>query len=291
MRLDRALSVYLARTIAPSRSSEFGRRVPVLMYHSISAEMVARHPYYEINTSPKVFAEHMSFLKERGYSTISLGGAVRALKSHTLSANSVVLTFDDGYRDFYTAAWPILQQYKMAATVFIVTEIATTGSCFNGKHCLSWTEVKELHESGISIGSHTETHPEVRFMKPAQIDDEIGRSKQTIEQRIGAAVRSFSYPYAFPETNRSLKSFLSHTLEKYGYENGVSTILGTVRPTSDHFFLPRIPVNTWDDLAFFQAKLSGAYDWLRFPQRLSKAAKERRVFRRRWRVLRAEAAP
>lgn len=288
MRLDRAISMSLLRPFGHLRSFGSGVRIPILMYHSISDEIGSRHPYYETNTSPRVFRQQMDYLHQNGYSTIAPEDAVHALNSNTALAKSVVLTFDDGYHDFYTEAWPILREYKMKATIFIVTGFTSDGSSFKGKDCLSWNQLKELHSAGIDVGSHTESHPELRFMNPVQINGEIGRSKQTIEQRIGAPVRSFSYPYAFPESNPWLRSFLRQTLEKHAYENGVSTILGTARRSSDRFFLPRIPVNTWDDLAFFEAKLNGAYDWLHFPQSLLKSARARTGSRATQNVFREE---
>ena len=244
------------------------------MYHSISEEIEVRHPYYETNTSPQVFRQQMSFLHQNGYSAISLEKAVNALKGRAYDPKSVVITFDDGYRDFYTEALPVLRELQMTATLFVVTGLTgNSRSRFKGKDCLTWTEVKELRANGIEVGSHTVTHPELKSMNLARIEDEIGRSKQTIEEETGEPVHSFSYPYAFPELNHSLTAFLSQTLEKYGYENGVSTILGTAQRNSDRFFLPRIPVNTWDDLPFFQAKLDGAYDWLHVPQVLAKFVK------------------
>lgn len=273
MRLDRAVSVHLIRPFAQTWNRH-GARIPILMYHSISDEIGARHPYYETNTSPRIFRQQMSFLHQNGYSAIGLEKAVNTLKGRAYDPKSVVITFDDGYRDFYTEALPILREYRMTATLFVVTGLTCNlRSRFKGKDCLTWAEVKELRLNEIEVGSHTETHPELNSMKPARIEDEVGRSKQTIEEKTGDPVHSFSYPYAFPESNHSLIAFLSQTLEKYGYENGVSTILGTAQRNSDRFFLPRVPVNTWDDLPFFQAKLEGAYNWLHAPQALAKFVK------------------
>jgi peptidoglycan/xylan/chitin deacetylase (PgdA/CDA1 family) len=274
MRLDRIASVHLVHPIARMGSRRAKARIPILMYHSISDQVGVKHPYFETNTSPKVFEQQIKFLSQNGYSAVSLEQAVNSLQAPKPGPKPVVITFDDGYRDFYTAAYPVLSEYGMTATMFVVSGLTGHRAIqFNGRDCLTWTELKELRSNGIQIGSHTVTHPELALMDPAGIDDEIGRSKQTIEDKIGAPVKSFSYPYAFPEANRTLVALLAQTLEKYGYENGVSTILGTARRNNNRFFIPRIPVNTWDDLRFFRAKLEGGYDWLHVPQVLSKALK------------------
>jgi peptidoglycan/xylan/chitin deacetylase (PgdA/CDA1 family) len=127
-----------------------------------------------------------------------------------------------------------------------------------------------LHAEGIQFGSHTVTHPALRSLAPEQIDYEVGHSKETIEQRLGVAVPSFSYPYAFPEEDVDFTGYLLETLKNHGFKNGVSTILGRAGLGSNHFCLPRLPVNTWDDPPLLRAKLEGGYDWMHWPQWLSK---------------------
>jgi hypothetical protein len=82
-----------------------------------------------------------------------------------------------------------------------------------------------------------------------------------IEDQIGAPVKAFCYPYAFPETDQKCARRLKDILVKGGYKNGVTTIIGTPNSRSHRFFLPRLPVKTWDDPRFFQAKLEGGYNW------------------------------
>jgi peptidoglycan/xylan/chitin deacetylase (PgdA/CDA1 family) len=274
MRFDRIASIHAGHLTARVLTRRFNSRIPILMYHSICDELGGRHPYYETNTSPRVFEQQMRYLHENGYSPLSLDGAIDWLQSPRSGQKPVVITFDDGYRDFYTAAYPVLGKYGLTATMFVVSGfIGDQAIQFKGRNCLTWKEVKVLRSNGIQIGSHTVTHAELEFQETARIDDEIGRSKQNIEDRIGEPVKSFSYPYAFPESNRALIAFLARTLKKHGYENGVSTIVGTAGQEADSFFLPRLPVNSWDDLRFFRTKLEGGYDWLHVPQRVYKAVR------------------
>jgi hypothetical protein len=118
------------------------------------------------------------------------------------------------------------------------------------------------------------THPQLYDCDANSIKHEIAGSKQTIEQELGCAVQSFSYPYAFPETDASFKRRLREELRKAGYENGVCTVVGRPGPASDPFFLKRLPVNSDDDPQLFMAKLAGSYDWLGKPQYLVKMAKK-----------------
>jgi peptidoglycan/xylan/chitin deacetylase (PgdA/CDA1 family) len=249
------------------------------MYHSIRDEVRPKHPYYGTNTSPHVFRLQMGFLHQNGYSTISLDEAVIALEAHAPVAKSIAITFDDGYRNFYTHAFQILRECGFSATLFLPTSrIGNKPIRFEGDEYLSWGEVRNLQSHGIRIGSHTISHRRLTNLREPEVDRELGDSKRTIEDNIGVRVTSFSYPYAFPETDRFFVKRLKGILERQGYENGVSTILGTAQRDSDRFFLPRIPVNTRDDLPFFQAKLIGAYDWLHAPQVITKFLKRFPLF-------------
>ena len=106
-----------------------------------------------------------------------------------------------------------------------------------------------------------------------QINWEVGQSKQILEDKLGVPIKSFAYPYAFPEHNLPFSKCLADILENHGYENGVSTAIGRARNCDNSFFLPRLPVNTWDDSRLFQTKLEGGYDWLHLLQRIYKGFK------------------
>ena len=275
LRPDRLATLYFFRPLGRL----FGRvapGVPILMYHSIQEPESIGGPYYETSTSPAVFTRHMKFLSDHGYTAMTLDRAIRSLGKAHGEARPVVLTFDDGCRSFCSTAVPIIQRFGFAATVFLIAGL--TGERrhrFHGQECMTWAEVREVQGCGMSIGSHTMTHPELASMKRCAIDEELGRSKQIIEDSVGTPVTSFSYPFAFPEADHALVAYLEDALRRHGYENGVSTVIGTAGPADSRYFLPRIPVNTWDDLRLFQAKLEGGYDWLHVPQSLYKNLRRR----------------
>jgi peptidoglycan/xylan/chitin deacetylase (PgdA/CDA1 family) len=272
-RFDRFVTLYLSHPLARSLWPQKGARVPILMYHSISDNLFGMsHPYYHINTLPEVFSGQMRWLRNAGYRTIALKDAWAGIEAGTDLSKTVVLTFDDGYRDFYTEGLPVLKQCGFSATIFLATDrIHTTPARIEGTDYLTWSDVRELKAEGIDFGSHTVSHPDLRSLGPDQIEYELGHSKEVIEQHLGVSVGSFSYPFGFPEEDKSFARFLEDVLTNLGFEYGVSTILGRASRRSNRFFLPRIPVNSYDDASLLRAKLEGGYDWLHWPQLLKKS--------------------
>jgi peptidoglycan/xylan/chitin deacetylase (PgdA/CDA1 family) len=238
-------------------------RVPILMYHGINNELGTRHPYFETNTSPAVFRSQMQMLAKDGYRALSLDGAICAPCSSATAGRPVVITFDDGYADFYDEALPVLVEFGFTATVYIVT--GCTGEqrlVKNGKWFMSWSEVRELAKYGIRVGSHTISHGKLCEMPRSRVTDEIRRSKEILEDKLCAPIESFAYPYGFPEHNTQCVLHMRACLLMYGYKNAVSTIVGTASRQTDPYLLPRLPVSTFDDDAFLRAKLEGRYEWL-----------------------------
>ena len=275
IRLDRIATLYLASPLRRFASKE-RVAIPILMYHSIAEKDESKvRPYYRTTTSPPAFAAQMEYLHQNGYQTCSPTQAISLLKANTRSAaKAVAITFDDGYRDFYQNAFPVLNQFGFTATVFLPTAyIGETALQFKERDCLTWSEVRELQGYGIAFGSHTVTHPQLRDLDNDSIEREIVNSKKESEQRTGGVVDSFAYPYAFPQADAEFKKRLRDSLHRAGYHSGVCTIIGRAGRDSDPLFIERLPINSLDDTALFQAKLAGAFDWLATPQSGAKIAK------------------
>jgi peptidoglycan/xylan/chitin deacetylase (PgdA/CDA1 family) len=274
LRLDRLGSLYLAAPLYGRQQQTV--RIPILMYHSIQTYASRETSSYYATTTPALrFAEQMAYLNRNGYRTIGLEDVRERLRVGRLCEQCVAITFDDGFSDFYVHAYPILKEYGFVATMFLPTAfIGTTRQQFNGKPCMTWGEVRELNTQGIMFGSHTVTHPQLRELPETKIDDELRRSKDTIEQKLGTKVHSFAYPFAFPEADREFRALLIEKLEASGYANGVCTTIGRADVLRSGLFMKRLPVNSYDDRRLFQAKLAGAYDWVGRPQRWFKIARD-----------------
>lgn len=241
-----------------------GRRVPILMYHSVSDRQEGGHPYFRTVTSPAAFERQMGYLHENGYAAVRIGEALEYLDGRReIQGQPVVITFDDGYADFASAAYPVLERYGFTAIVYLPTAfIGETGGRFKECNCLTWDQVRDLHGNGIEFGSHTVNHPKLVELPAKAVEEEVRRSKEIIEQEIGAAVTSFAYPYAFPETKRAFMSMLRGMLLEAGYGNGTCTVIGVAGEGDDRLFLKRLPMNGLDDGSLMGAKLAGGYDWL-----------------------------
>jgi peptidoglycan/xylan/chitin deacetylase (PgdA/CDA1 family) len=275
-RLDRFATLYLAQPFLASGSRSKTNYLPILMYHSISEtpeEDIS--PYYRTVTRPEVFRSQMSSLREAGWRGVTLRDGLSALPRLGEGIKKIVaITFDDGFEDFYTTAYPALQKYGFSATMYLPTGfISESPKTFKDHRCMSWQQVRELHANGIEFGSHTVNHPKLWDLDWPEITRELGDSRSAIEDQLRAAVPSFAYPYAFPQQDRAFTARFREELRKAGYQNCVTTAIGRVDPEDDLYTLKRLPANSCDDSVLLQAKLAGAYDWLALAQMLMKRVK------------------
>jgi peptidoglycan/xylan/chitin deacetylase (PgdA/CDA1 family) len=275
-RLDRFLALYFFHHVIRGKGPADDKKIPILMYHSISDDKESTtHPYYRVNTSPAVFAEHMRYFSENDYSVVDLQDLEKCFDTTDKSTKKIaVITFDDGYRDFYTNAFPILQEHRYPATVFLPTSfIDKKRYKFKGKECLSWGEVRELHYNGISIGSHSVSHPELYNLSWKMIHQELNGSRRRIEDELQAVINIFSYPYAFPQEDHDFVLHFKQELLENGYHAAVTTIIGRTGREHDPLILARLPVNQCDDDKLFEAKLFGDYDWMAGAQSFARSVK------------------
>jgi peptidoglycan/xylan/chitin deacetylase (PgdA/CDA1 family) len=277
VRLDRLITLRVVRPFC-RRNRENGRILPILMYHSISESAEdSLAPYYRTTTHPAQFAAQMALLQEDGWRAVTLTEGLQAMRSPGAQVphpKRVVLTFDDGYRNFRTAAFPVLQRHGFSATMYLPTAfIGDTTRSFQSHPCLTWAEVGELHQAGIEFGSHTVHHPKLVDMTWPAIEAEICHSKLEIEHRLGAPCTAFAYPFAFPQAHRTFAGGFTTRLRETGYESCVTTTIGCATPADDPFTLRRLPANSCDDEALLRAKLAGAYDWLAWAQSTVKLLK------------------
>jgi peptidoglycan/xylan/chitin deacetylase (PgdA/CDA1 family) len=280
MRVDRLLTLYFSHPVIRLMGRSNALHIPILMYHSISDHIDDHlHPYYRTVTTLERFEQHMRFLSEGRYQVLTLSKAVQLLqKMPSVNSSSpgkstepnyqrpmVVITFDDGLRDFYSSAFPILDKFGFKATVFLTSGLINK-NFLTACECLREAEIRELATKGVEFGSHTVSHPQLKTLSKNEIVYELAHSKQMIEDIIGCATSLFSYPYRFPEEDKNFTKMLGALLFEHGYSVGVTTIIGITKTIDNPLFLKRLPINDCDDTDFFQAKLAGGYDWLHTAQ-------------------------
>lgn len=202
--------------------------VPILLYHHIGVAEQARFDRYTV--SPLNFERQMRFLKDWGYTSISLGDLVAALLNDTpLPSRPVIITFDDGYQDVYANALPILDELDCTATVFVI------GRQVGTKGYLDITELKELIEQGWEIGNHTYNHHSLR-MPGIDLTLEIETARQELEDTLGVVVPYFSFPYGLTSKN------VTSQVEKAGYLAAVGLGGSYTHQEATRFYLSRIEI-------------------------------------------------
>ena len=179
------------------------QNIPILMYHSISS--YASPKFKPCTVSPETFDEHLSYLEQYHYTPITVTQFVQAMVrgGDGLPARPVVLTFDDGYADFYTKALPALKRHGFVATLYIPTAFVGGTSLWvqdmgeGSRPLLTWEQLAEISASGIECGAHTHTHRPLDMLPPSVARDEIVHSKELLEEHLGQQVSSFAYPYGY----------------------------------------------------------------------------------------------
>jgi peptidoglycan/xylan/chitin deacetylase (PgdA/CDA1 family) len=226
----------------------------ILTYHSISD---GNSP---LRIPPALFAEQMEWLASKANVTSLSELLDPEWDIRYIGSRLVILTFDDGYADFYTHAAPILLKHKLPATVFLPTSFVGRTNAWPGQPAwvkeeplMNWPQIKELAEAGIDFGSHTVNHPDLTALSPDQVERELAESKQEIEQRTGRKVQHFCYPYG--RWNPAVRdATMRH------YKSACSTIAGTVRDTDDHRLLPRVDAHYIRDPRWFRAMFTRRFE-------------------------------
>jgi peptidoglycan/xylan/chitin deacetylase (PgdA/CDA1 family) len=243
------------------------------MYHSVSEDReTGVHAYYGLVTSRARFREQLRCLRDAAYRVVDLAQALILVETDDVARSRLaVISFDDGYRDFITDAWPVLQEFGFSATVFLPTRFI--GGRFNGRECLTWAEARELSREGVSFGSHTVSHRNLRGLPWSEITQELRASRRHIEDALGIAVTLFAHPYAFPREDPQFVADLRQELVESGYKVGATTLIGRLRKGDDPLSVKRLPVNDHDDNELLRCKLSGAYDWIGRAQAVSRVSR------------------
>ena len=233
-------------------------RVPVLMYHRIADQGPAALARWRL--APYLFEQQLRWLRQHGYHAISSVELRASLQSGTpLGGRPILLTFDDGYRDFLHTAWPLLARHDFRPELFVVTDKVGATADWDSRHgppapLLTWREIAELHHQGVFIGSHLATHRPASALSMDQLVEEAARSRFTLEARLQTPVRSVAMP--FGDWDQRLIAALVWS----GYEIGFSVEDGVASGGRPLFTLPRIEVKGGEDLSAFARKLERALE-------------------------------
>jgi len=221
-------------------------RVPILMYHYIR---VNPNPVDRVgaglSVNPDLFARQMAYLAEAGYTPVTLEDVYAAWTvGAPLPPKPVILTFDDGYRDFFTAAYPVLKAHGFKATVYVIVDFLDRPAY------LTWEMLSTLVSEGlVTVGAHTLTHVDLTAAAPDRARREVFLSKQRLEERLGVAVVDFAYPAG--RYNPTVVGLV----DAAGYRTAVTTRPGAVLRLEERLTLPRVRVDGREGLAEFIPRL------------------------------------
>jgi peptidoglycan/xylan/chitin deacetylase (PgdA/CDA1 family) len=208
---------------------DFVKSIPILLYHRVGPELD------DYTVSPTRFADDMKTLSSKGYTCLSLQQVKQHLQdlSTPLPDKPIILTLDDGYLDNYTNVFPILQQYSMKASFYIITGLV------GETDRLTASQIREMAAADMDFGSHTVTHRFLGNLPPTEMKTELIKSKFDLEQLLGKVVDFIAYPGG---------SYNSNTLtiaKEAGYHGGLTTHYG-LEMFNNSFEIKRIPVFHYD---------------------------------------------
>lgn len=229
--------------------------IPVLMYHSVNPK--SDKIMHRLIVSPETFAKQMLFLKSRRYNVISLKQAGEFIRNKKRPpAKTVAITFDDGFRDNYTYAYPVLKKLGFVATISLIyDEIGRP----QGDR-LSWEQIKEMQASGlITFASHTfGPTPLVDIKSEAELRRQIIDSKKIFEEKLMEPVDIFCY------VGGMFTPHIKELVKEAGYKYAIATALGRRYSNSDVYAIKRIRISqSSDNLFSFWIKTSGYYNAFR----------------------------
>lgn len=248
MIIRRVCLLVMAVLVSPAAWAEGADNAVILLYHHVSGSTPA-----STSVTPGVFEGHLQYLAD-GYNVISLEHAINDLKSNKpLPERAVVISFDDGYRNIYDNAHPILARHGMPYTVFISPRMIGKYDCQ-----LTWQQVVEMEEGGARFANHTAYHHHllertVGENQPewlARIEQDVLDSEAILKDKLGYSLQYLAYPYG--EYNTDIQRLIA----KLGFV-GFGQHSGAIYSGSDFTALPRFPsAGIYANLDTLKAKIN-----------------------------------
>lgn len=231
-------------------------RLLVLLYHNVGppprGRGLAAH-WIE----PRLLRAQIRYLRNAGHTFVDADWLVGWFAQRPPEVTRpTLLTFDDGLANLYEQALPVLCEEQVPALVFVVAGQVggTSGWEPNPAHrhlpTLTWEQMREMQDHGVTFGSHTMTHPRLSSLPEEQWAWELAESKRLLEAGLGRPLETLAYPYGdFDER-------IADAAQEAGYRAAFSTIPGLNSPTTDRFALRRMNVRRWSYLPLFRRKLT-----------------------------------
>lgn len=218
--------------------------VPILMYHHVRNY---NEPNDTIGTnlsvSPENFKAQIKYLKDNGFTTITFADFL-GFPTKKLPDKPIILTFDDGYNDAYTSAYAELKQNGQVGVFYVI-------SGFIGRSdSLTATQIKEMSDGGMEIGSHSIDHPDLTKITSLKLKNELQESKNSLEKISGKSITSFCYPSGAHNTA------VDTAVKNAGYLSATTTSNSISTTSKNKFFLPRLRINPTDSLTKFASKIT-----------------------------------
>jgi peptidoglycan/xylan/chitin deacetylase (PgdA/CDA1 family) len=235
----------ISRPVVPAEKVS----LPILMYHHIThLQANATATWRTLTVTPEAFEGQVKWLADHGYHTIYFSDLVAYFRDGVpLPERSIILTFDDGWTDDYTAVYPILRKHCMVGTFF--PPVAWVNRS-NGSKVMTWPMIEEMSQGGMEFGSHTINHYLLNEQTAQRITEELVGSKAALEQHVGRPVVALAYP------GGGHNPLAVSLVPKAGYGAAVGVAAGVDQARSDLFLLHRITIPYSDDLKAFERRIT-----------------------------------
>jgi peptidoglycan/xylan/chitin deacetylase (PgdA/CDA1 family) len=216
--------------------------VPILVYHSVSSEPMPLIGDFTVDEP--TFAAHLDLIAERGLATLTVSQLLDAIDAgdEALVERAALVTFDDGFADFRSAALPALRERGMASTLYLATGLLRGGAdppVHRGlaAHMLDFAELGELAAAGVELGAHSHTHPHLDTLGTSRARHEIEHSRALVQAAVQAPIATFAYPHGYSGPR------IRRLVEQAGYR-GACGVGNTLSSTGDRrFSLSRLLVS------------------------------------------------
>ncbi|MET8582130.1 polysaccharide deacetylase family protein [Streptomyces collinus] len=226
--------------------------VPILMYHAVAS--APNDATRDLSVAPEAFAEQMALIGDLGLTPVTTAGlAAHWRRGGPLPARPVLITFDDGYEGVHRHALPVLARHGFPATLFVSTGWIKGAYDTGGglDTMLDWPQVRDLADTGVEIGGHSHTHPQLDQLDDAALRAELEHSTDIITAELGTPPVSFAYPYGY--SSRRVRQ----AVRAAGYGQALAVGNGLARRRQGPYALRRVTVRRDTGVEVFERLLKG----------------------------------